>query len=1492
VKEKKIKIKKKITGQKILRIGVNSFLYFLIGILAILLITFGFTQTSVFRGWLKDTIVEEINSGMNGKISIDKLEGTIFTSIVLKNTLLTQNNDTVFTAEHIEVKTSPLKILFKIIYARKIEIRNSAINLKEDSDGTLNVAKLFLSSEEEDTDTTSSAFPFAFQVADLQLNNIAFTLQEYSKINSNSVYESMNMADFRISDLYLHLSAYADMNKNSYQVKVSEFTFNPNFKFFNLKSLRGEFFATENGVLVNELNIITEKSELSLNAGITDVNLFSDFTNEELSNAPVRIKFESEKFNFDDVSTFIPDFNFMRGEIVVNLFAEGSLNNLSIDDFLFTYNKTNLKMRGVLSNILDSDNLFINANLNGSIIDPADPSSLFASLDIPVYSDFGVVNIDTLIFTGNPADFRTVINLNSEKANNIKGNVNLNFQAQIPTYNVDLETKNFNLQPFASIKTNLNSSIKVKGSGFDLNEMNSDIIITVLRSSLGDAYLEELKLSARAEKGIVESNLDISFDKSTNLKLVADLNFTNTNDPAYTLELSSNNFNIGKILSDSELNSRFNFEMQAEGKGFDPDSLDLFLVMNMHDSFIYDFEIDSTALIVDIRRNDNGNKVINIISDIADLTISGKYSISNLAEVATAEIELIQKSILDKYSFLFPSDEQPVTELSQRSKQLLQYETINLDYLVDFKDFLTIRFNNSEVEIDGSISGQIFADEDSIDFNSTLDINYFKYWDNVNLFFLTRTVFDIDLWNKIEDGFIEDLSASVFFRSNRLYAGTNLYDIAFRTELTSDSVALSFNTKLENELELKLKSNIQVDNELEILTAIIDPMIINYNDLNIVNFEQIIIGYNDSKINFNNFKIAIADGLFSLSGDVGLEEYGVLKMQAKDIEWREIGREVLGIQDASNFDSKISLDGELSGTVSNPKLTADLKLNNLTYQEKNLGTIISSFSFEDNELYTDLRFIDSLRTFESPKLSLLGTIPLAISGKKDDAKNNELNLKLLSDNFDLASLGNAVPFVNDLTGMFNTNIDVKGTFDDPELKGTLNIINTAFTAEQNNLRYNFETSVLLDRDLIKLESLQIDNTIGTKYGGTLNGSGEIRLDQFKIDNASLTLKGDLKILDKISREANPLVYGDLVIQTDGEITLTINDQTTFVDIPINVTVADLNFQLMQSAYQNTSGFIYKFPDIIDTLKIKDLELDSLIQFAEQSKLEQSGVTAAQSFFDYRVRVNMKTEAKMVVVLSRELNQDLVAVMDGNFELTSREGRITSTGQLNLLEGSKLSFIKSFEVTGNIRVEKLENPLLDIVATYRDYYYPTDTTGTAEEIEVAVKIKFNGPLSDLAQNFIRDEENIAVYMGTSKIESDDADPTKSSTDAFLFIIAGRFTDGATTQEMNAAANTAASLAGSVLGGVLNKYLGDYVRNIQLRQVGAETKFNLIGRAGKFRYEIGGSTDVFQDLSRANVKIEFPVFQRLLLRLERKEAINETTLSNDMFNELGLKYKFEF
>jgi hypothetical protein len=93
-------------------------------------------------------------------------------------------------------------------------------------------------------------------------------------------------------------------------------------------------------------------------------------------------------------------------------------------------------------------------------------------------------------------------------------------------------------------------------------------------------------------------------------------------------------------------------------------------------------------------------------------------------------------------------------------------------------------------------------------------------------------------------------------------------------------------------------------------------------------------------------------------------------------------------------------------------------------------------------------------------------------------------------------------------------------------------------------------------------------------------------------------------------------------------------------------------------------------------------------------------------------------------------------------------------------------------------------------------------------------------------------------------------------------------------------------------VLNSYFGDYVRSLELRNMGTQTKFNLTGKFKDFRYTVGGSTNFLQDLSSASVRIEYPLFENFMLRLERRESVTETNYQNEMINELGLSYQIIF
>ncbi|MCK7518420.1 MAG: hypothetical protein MZV64_12225 [Ignavibacteriales bacterium] len=205
---------------------------------------------------------------------------------------------------------------------RKAEITDTKIVFVKDSSGVLNISKLFLPTEEED-DTAKGSFPFRIEVADFKLTNVDFSLQNYDKVGSSESYSYMNMDDFRVEDVFLSLKAFADIDNNSYETKIDYLSLNPNIQNFSLKSLSGEFGINPNEIIANNLSIKTENSDINLNAKVNGLDIFDSTMTENLKYAVMDISLDSKKFNFNDVSSFVPPMDMLKGAVGVQLNALG-----------------------------------------------------------------------------------------------------------------------------------------------------------------------------------------------------------------------------------------------------------------------------------------------------------------------------------------------------------------------------------------------------------------------------------------------------------------------------------------------------------------------------------------------------------------------------------------------------------------------------------------------------------------------------------------------------------------------------------------------------------------------------------------------------------------------------------------------------------------------------------------------------------------------------------------------------------------------------------------------------------------------------------------------------------------------------------------------------------------------------------------------------------------------------------------------------------------
>ncbi len=1492
--------------RSLFRKTVNGFIYAGVSFVGLFIILFGISQTSTFRNWLRDKIVEEFNNASDGKLYIEKIDGTLLTSLTLNNSNLTLDSDTLFTAEKIEIKTSPLKILFKLIYLRNVEIKNCNISLLKDEKGELNISRLFPPSEEPE-DTTSSTFNWKIQVADLALNDINFKLQSIRNKNSNKIYSQPNFDDLRINNLNLSLAGFVDLSENEFHLSIANLSMIPNLNGFNLRHFSANINLVGDRTEINNLNLVTDRSNVSINASVNDFAFLDSKETRKFETAVLDLKLEANKFDFDDLSNWISGTQLLNGKVRTNIDISGTFTELYLNNLNINYNEeTILKGKGELKNILAGTGMQIKMLFTKSQVNQTDVNDLLRDIDIPVYSEYGLLKLDTLSYSGKPLAFTSHAILTTDKGS-VNLNATLNLENQDMEYDISFKTRDLDIQPATGLHTNLNSVGSLKGKGTDIKTLQSNIKIKNSNSTISEYYLNDFSVACNAEGGKINLNLNLVSD-SLKGSVKANLDFNNPESPVYNFTANIRQLNLSKFLYSDDFNTKLNFKIDGEGSGFDLDEMNLFFSLKVDSSYLNDIYINGTRTIVDLRKDEDG-RIINLISDLADITIEGNYNSMDLINLISHKSDLIVKSVTKKLKSFVHTDESFQNSNNFTDSVLIAegswdkpINNINAKYLVEFKDFelLSLFLGNADLEVDGEISGEINSVNDNLDMSMNTKIDYFKYWDGNNLFFTSGTNLDFEIHDKTLTTNLDSLFSNLHIDSKRMFVGVELNNLNFDLNLKNEGAQFGISTEYENIASVNCNGNIKF--ESDDLRMQLDNLSFNYKDYNFQNKSDIDIAYKSDQIVFNSFELVHNSGIIDMLGSLSLSGKQNLKLNASGFEAKEICTMLLGLSKEKSPDAIIGFDASLFGTAASPELNAELSIDSVSFGKTSFGNFNGMAKYSDKLFEAEFDFQEFVDQVTERKLYITADVPvnLSFTDKKEIADKN-IVAHVKADDFNLEAIGNIVPMVSKLQGLLNADISIMESNEKSNISGNLNLEGISFVSDVNNLEYQLSLETEIKNNRIDINSLTLNNSHSTPNGGTLTGGGFITLKGFSPDHIEAFMNGELLLLNKNSRAVSPNIYGDVKIRTNGNVDFKLNGEKSSLDAGIILTHGtNINIVPFQGAFSNQSDqFKYRFIDMSGNSKLRDTELDSLMVLAESKNKDSNA--ASSTPMDLNVKIEVEDEAKMILVLSREFNQNLTAYLGGNFQYTTINKTPQASGELKLLEGSKLEFIKTFDAEGSIKFfNDLDNPFLDVTASYTNYYSPLSDSsqGSSTEEEVLIQIKLEGPLKSLNTNLMKNESNISVYKRASNRGQFELDETKTVSDAMMFIIVGKFSNEATAQETNLAASTAISMAGSVVGGVLNNAFGDIVRGFQLRQVGQTTKFSLIGKVntaiGDFRYEVGGTSQVFQDLSRANVKIEYPTgfLPRLILRLERREPIYESSTYGEMINEVGVKYSFEF
>ena len=233
-------------------------------------------------------------------------------------------------------------------------------------------------------------------------------------------------------------------------------------------------------------------------------------------------------------------------------------------------------------------------------------------------------------------------------------NGNLNFENNPMTYDLNFHTDSLDIAPFAGVSSNITSRGSIKGKGVKPDSLNASVKFFAGGSVVDGNRMDTLRLVADAKNKNIKYKLTAISDTLL-ASLEGSFDFTNKELPGYELDGEVKNLDLARFTNDS-LQTDLNFSLQASGEGFNPDSMNLFLSTKLYNSSIKGIEIDSTRAIVDLRKNDGGERVVNLISDLADITLTGEFTVTDAVGLMTTEMKIVTNAVKDKLNKLIPTD--------------------------------------------------------------------------------------------------------------------------------------------------------------------------------------------------------------------------------------------------------------------------------------------------------------------------------------------------------------------------------------------------------------------------------------------------------------------------------------------------------------------------------------------------------------------------------------------------------------------------------------------------------------------------------------------------------------------------------------------------------------------------------------------------------------------------------------------------------------------
>jgi len=660
------------------KIGKYISLLFL-GLVVLIFVAGIFTQTSIFRSWLKNRAIAALDAKFGSKTTVQSLNGNLFTYLQIENFSIELEKKPFVKIKRALFQYSPIGLFFKRIVIREIILESPEINFVQDKEATWNFSRFLKSSEpESETETATSGFGWSLIAPTIQVRAGAADIQTLNNISLQ--------IPARIRGFDLDLGVW--LQKNQTKVSLQNLNFEAFEPDLSVRSIQSEVNLDSVNFQAKDIEIETGNSKFSSNLDV-----------KNFENPVLNVVMKGHPISLSEIRGIIPDLQ-LYGLPRIEIEAEGPLDALKIKGFVelgsgrvdvagklqalrvpYEYDLTGKISHLDLSEITKQPEFASDLNLQcrvqgediewgkirGSASVDLDSSRFFHMQIEPSGFDF-VVNEDTLDFSLEALAEGTKSKLSGLVVYNLS-HLEYLISGQIRSLTIE------RFYPIEGLSSDLAFDVELEGQGKDFDSMSGFVNLRLLSSKINNVPIDSARFKLNLENSVLSLNQFVIESPLGKISAQGDISFQQDNSLA--LEADFLDFSVlSESLPLDSVHGRGTFSAQAKGP---MDSLQILASFELaqvgtKDITVRKFKGDFSGLFseagkfLDFKGKANGVSASGIDIKVAELNLSYSDSLSHF-EIFLRQSDLLKIATSGKLKRL-AEDETNIT-----------FENLNIDYL-------------------------------------------------------------------------------------------------------------------------------------------------------------------------------------------------------------------------------------------------------------------------------------------------------------------------------------------------------------------------------------------------------------------------------------------------------------------------------------------------------------------------------------------------------------------------------------------------------------------------------------------------------------------------------------------------------------------------------------------------------------------------------------------------------------------------------------------